>query len=86
MPNSKNTFDNLLETVGGFGLYQILALAILCVSNCFNGMSSNFAVLILHTPDHRCWVEGLDDSEFVDFGEYWGICASSIRLLRPSFD
>lgn len=49
------SFDDLLEEIGGFGKYQIVATLLLCIpANLVNAWTFFNLVFMLYTPEHHC--------------------------------
>ena len=61
--HNKNSFDHLLQKVGPFNRFQILQLIQFMIGSCLNGATYFAVVFYLKVPNHRCYVENLDDQE-----------------------
>ena len=59
----KLTFNQIISNLNGFGNYQKIALAIVSLGNCLNGIGQMLPVLTMEEIDHRCFVVGLDDRD-----------------------
>lgn len=60
------SFETLLEKVGGWGKYQIIMTGLISLSFVPLGFFIFTAVFTYHTPEHRCFIPEID--EVIDAG------------------
>ncbi|XP_060081315.1 organic cation transporter protein-like [Ylistrum balloti] len=56
--------DNILITIGEFGLYQKYVYALVCFTSLYMGVYAMMSVIFLNTPEHRCKIPDLDNDTY----------------------
>ncbi|ESO84854.1 hypothetical protein LOTGIDRAFT_131365 [Lottia gigantea] len=57
-------YDDVLQVIGEFGLYQKKIFAVLCYQPFISGLLLLISTFTLNTPEHRCAIPGLENDTF----------------------
>ncbi|OWF45914.1 organic cation transporter protein-like [Mizuhopecten yessoensis] len=56
--------DNILITIGEFGLYQKYAYSLICWTSLYMGLYAVMSVIFLNTPQHRCKIPYFENDTY----------------------
>ncbi|XP_076077828.1 organic cation transporter protein-like [Mytilus galloprovincialis] len=63
-------FDEILEKIGEFGLYQKFLYTLLCIPGISAGVFMVISVFLLGIPDHRCVIPGYENDTYTIQNDY----------------
>ncbi|XP_071134009.1 organic cation transporter protein-like [Mytilus edulis] len=77
-------FDDILKHIGEFGYYQKRLYLLLCLPSISTGCYMMMLVFVMHAPDHRCQIPGLNNDTYnVQNNQHSSIIN---RTIPPSHD
>ncbi|XP_052089051.1 organic cation transporter protein-like [Mytilus californianus] len=77
-------FDDILKHIGEFGYYQKRLYLLLCLPAISTGCYMMMLVFVMHAPDHRCQIPGLNNDTYqVQNNEHASIIN---KTIPPSHD